>query len=98
MTVLHIGIALGLVLTCSAAHWPQFRGPDGLGIGEGVEPPAHFGPASNVLWKATLPSGHSSPSIWGNRIFLTGYDGKALETICLDRTTGTVLWREKAPA
>ena len=81
-----------------AAHWPQFRGPNGAGIGEGTEPPTHFGPTSNVLWKASLPAGHSSPVIWGNNVFVTGYDGQKLETICLDRTTGTVRWREKVPA
>ena len=80
------------------ANWPQFRGPGGLGIGEGPEPPTHFNSSSNVLWKAALPAGHSSPCIWGNKIFLTGYDGKKLETIALDRNTGTVLWRETAPA
>src|SRR5829696_4804244 len=86
------------IAVANAAHWPQFRGPGGLGIGEGAEPPAHFASSSNVLWKAALPAGHSSPCIWGNKIFLTGYDGKKLETICLDRATGTVLWRETAPA
>ncbi len=80
------------------ANWPQFRGPSGLGIGEGPEPPTHFNSSSNVLWKTALPAGHSSPCIWGNKIFLTGYDGKNLETMALDRNTGTVLWRETAPA
>jgi outer membrane protein assembly factor BamB len=92
------GLVLVVALPCSAANWPQFRGSDGLGIGEGAEPPTHFGAASNVLWKTALPAGHSSPCIWGNRIFLTGFAGKKLETIALDRTTGTVLWRETAPA
>jgi outer membrane protein assembly factor BamB len=95
-------LALFLLFVTAAviqgANWPQFRGPAGLGIGEGPEPPTHFNSSSNVLWKAALPAGHSSPCVWGNRIFLTGYDGKKLETICLDRTTGTVLWRETAPA
>jgi outer membrane protein assembly factor BamB len=90
-------LALAAMLPCSAANWPQFRGPDGLGLAEGTEPPAHFGLSSNVLWKAALPAGHSSPCIWGNKIFLTGFDGTKLETLCLDRNTGTVLWREAAP-
>src|ERR1043166_6503440 len=92
------GLVLVVALPCSAVNWPQFRGSDGLGIGEGAEPPTHFGAASNVLWKTALPAGHSSPCIWGNRIFLTGFAGKKLETIALDRTTGTVLSRETAPA
>src|SRR4051794_27181051 len=91
-------LAFAVTFPCSAANWPQFRGPDGLGIAEGAEPPAHFNATSNVVWKTELPAGHSSPCIWGNRIFLTGFDGKKLETLCFDRTTGTVLWRETAPA
>ncbi len=91
-------LALSAVLPCTAAAWPQFRGPEGLGVAEGAEPPTFFGTASNVLWKAELPLGHSSPCVWGNKVFLTGYDGKKLETLCLDRSTGTVLWRETAPA
>ena len=87
-----------VTVAAPGANWPQFRGPGGLGIGEGPEPPTHFNSNSNVLWKTELPAGHSSPCIWGNKIFQTGYDGKKLETICLDRTTGTVLWRETAPA
>jgi outer membrane protein assembly factor BamB len=94
-------IILQLILTAycvDAAHWPQFRGVNSLGVGEGVEPLSHFGPSSNRLWKILLPTGHSSPCIWGNRIFLTGYDGATLDTVCLDRTTGTILWRAAAPA
>jgi outer membrane protein assembly factor BamB len=92
-------IASSLIpLAAGAAHWPQFRGPNGLGIAEGVEPPIFFNSQSNVLWRTALPQGHSSPCLWGDRIFLTGYDGQKLETIALDRTTGAVLWRKPAPA
>jgi outer membrane protein assembly factor BamB len=79
-------------------NWPQFRGPDGLGIAEPSDPPVQFGPDSNVLWKVALPSGHSSPCIWGDRIFLTAFDKSKLETICLRRSDGAVLWRQPAPA
>src|SRR5262249_23077883 len=83
-----------------AAWWPQFRGPDGLAVAEGKKLPAEFGPKKNVLWKTPLPSGHSSPCVWNDRIFATGFDKAAqkLETICLSRTDGTILWRRPAPA
>jgi outer membrane protein assembly factor BamB len=92
-----------LAILCSAcpsfaANWPQFRGPGGLGIAEGSPPPVHFGPSSNVLWKTVLPSGHSSPVIWGEKIFLTTFDKQKLETFCVDRRDGKVLWRTAAPA
>jgi len=82
-------------------YWPQFRGSGGLGVAaENVKFPLQFGPDKNVLWKTPLPEGHSSPCIWGNHIFLTGFDkaGKKLETLCLDRRKGDILWRQAAPA
>jgi outer membrane protein assembly factor BamB len=50
----------------------------------------------NLLWKCETPFGHSSPCICGDRIFLTGITGTELETICIDRRSGQILWR--APA
>lgn len=44
------------------------------------------------MWKTTLPSGNSSPCIWGARIFLTGYTNDELQTLCLDRRNGRILW------
>jgi outer membrane protein assembly factor BamB len=81
----------------SAANWPQFRGPNGLGIAEGSPPPVHFGPGSNVLWKVALPSGNSSPVIWGDKIILTAFDKTKLETLCLNRQNGTIMWQVAAP-
>src|SRR5262245_20332886 len=79
--------------------WPQFRGPNASGISlEATKLPVDFGPERNVLWKTALPPGHSSPCIWGSRIFLTSYDKLAqkLETLCLDRNSGRILWRRTA--
>lgn len=77
--------------------WPQFRGPGGLGLGSG-KPPVEFSPEKNLLWKTEVPPGHSSPCIWGDKIFLTGLADGKLVTFCLDRTNGHELWRAVAPA
>ena len=79
--------------------WPQFRGPNSTGLGEG-KPPVHFGPGQNVLWKAAVGSGLSSPSVWEGRIFLTEFDrtNKQLATVCIDRRTGKILWRRTVAA
>jgi hypothetical protein len=47
-----------------------------------------------------VKTGHSSPTIWGERIFLTGFDAdaKELEVTALDRRDGHLLWRRVAPA
>jgi outer membrane protein assembly factor BamB len=89
------------VLGQEPPRWPQFRGPEGRAVYVDAKPlPLHFGPDKNVLWKTPLPAGVSSPCIWGERIFLTGYDAKSkkLETLCLDRGNGSILWRRTAPA
>jgi outer membrane protein assembly factor BamB len=88
-----------LILRASAeSSWPQFRGPGGLGVADHGDPPIHFGPNSNVIWQTTLPEGKSSPCVWGERIFLTVFDKTKLETLCLDRYDGKVLWRHAAPS
>jgi outer membrane protein assembly factor BamB len=80
------------------ANWPRFRGPDGSGVADGQKPPIEFGPEKNVLWQVTMPSGPSSPCVWGSRIFLTAYDGGKLWTLCLDGATGKELWRRDSGA
>jgi outer membrane protein assembly factor BamB len=93
-----IAIALIFSLSSALANWPQFRGPNGDGVAHRQKPPVHFGAASNVLWKIPFPAGASSPCIWGDHIFLTGLDKDKLETICVRRSDGKILWRQTAPA
>ena len=80
----------------AADNWPQFRGPGGAGVAApGARPPVTFGPSENVAWKTAVPSGNSSPVVWGDRLFLTGYaDGKLL-VLAYDRATGRELWRRE---
>lgn len=53
------------------AHWPQWRGPFSNGMARGDAPTA-WSDTSNIKWKADIPGrGHSTPVIWGDRIFLT---------------------------
>jgi outer membrane protein assembly factor BamB len=95
-----------ILLPASAADdaaqlsWPQFRGPNSTGIGDG-KPPAEFGPGKNVLWKVAIGSGLSSPVIAKERLFLTEFDRHTnqLSTVCIDARTGKILWRRSvAPA
>jgi len=53
-------------------HWPMWRGPFGTGAAPHADPPVEWSEERNVRWKTALPGlGHSSPVVWGNRIFLT---------------------------
>jgi outer membrane protein assembly factor BamB len=92
---------LGLLIAAAlgmAGDWPQFRGPNAAGVAApDANPPAKLGAAK---WKTPLPVGHSSPAVWGERIFLTSFDtaSKKLELICVSAKNGAILWRRTAPA
>lgn len=79
----------------SFAQWPQFRGPNGAGVAAGTGYPAEFSPAENVVWKAAVPYGQSSPVIVGTRVYLTASADDRLITLCLDARTGKELWRRE---
>lgn len=68
------------------------------GVAEKGNPPVHFGPTSNLLWKADAPPGHSSPIIWQDWIFATGAESNQLITFCLDRRDGRKRWEAKVSA
>src|SRR5512132_3354807 len=80
-----------------ADEWSQFRGPNGTGVSNTTGLPAEFGPQKNVIWKAALPPGHSSPVLTRDRIFVTAHDKDKLFVICLDRQSGKILWQREAP-
>ena len=93
-----VGLVVAAVSSASleAAGWNQFRGPNGQGVSDDAQPPLTFGPNTNLLWKADLGTGHSSPVIWAKRIFVTASHNQELETLCLDRQSGRELWRKSA--
>ena len=78
-----------------AGEWPGWRGPNGDGHSDEQNVPTRWSDTENIAWKVVIPGkGHSSPVIWGDKLFLT----TALEQdqkrvlLCLDRRTGTTLW------
>src|SRR5262245_31404530 len=92
--VLLIALAtlVGVSRPIQAGSWPQFRGPASSAKAVGDQKlPTLIGPEQGVIWKTPLPPGHSSPVVYGDRIYLTGVRGKALVTIGIDRNSGKVL-------
>ena len=88
-TALPLLLGAGRVL--SAEDWPQFRGPGGQGQSAERALPLTWSEKENVRWKVPIPGlGWSSPSILGDRIWITtAMDrGRSLQAICLDRETG----------
>jgi outer membrane protein assembly factor BamB len=58
----------------SKGSWPSFRGPQASGIAEGQKLPDRWNAQTgeNILWRTPIPGlAHSSPIVWGNRVFVT---------------------------
>lgn len=65
---------LAAVLTGNqtTSNWPAWRGPLGTGAAPSAKPPTEWNATKNIRWKTPLPGrGHSTPIVWGNRIFVT---------------------------
>jgi outer membrane protein assembly factor BamB len=55
-----------------AGNWPQWRGPDGQGVSNEKNLPTKWSATKNIKWKTAIAGrSHSSPIVWGNKIFLT---------------------------
>src|SRR3954452_24749264 len=78
-------------LATGAADWPQFRGPGGEGHSTETGLPFEWSESQHVSWKTPIDgTGWSSPSIGGNRVWLTtaADNGRSLRAIALDMQTG----------
>jgi outer membrane protein assembly factor BamB len=57
-----------------AGSWPAFRGPRASGVADGMHLPDTWDgtSAANIRWKTSIPGlAHSSPIVWGDRVFVT---------------------------
>ncbi len=55
-----------------SSNWPQWRGPESMGISPEKDVPTEWSASKNVKWKTPIPGrGHSQPIVWGKRVFLT---------------------------
>ena len=82
-------------LAASAQEWTRFRGPNGTGISEAATIPTKWSEA-DYNWKVKLPGlGHSSPVVWGERVFLLSADpdDATRYVLCYSATDGSLLWR-----
>jgi len=72
-TVVGLLVAAG---PATAQHWPQWRGPAGLGVSTETGIATRWDLEENIAWRVPLSGlGTSTPVIWGNRIFLTSQIG-----------------------
>ena len=62
------------VRSADVAQWAGFRGPSASGVADGQRLPDSWNVTTgqNVAWKVAVPGlAHSSPIIWGDRLFVT---------------------------
>jgi outer membrane protein assembly factor BamB len=71
---LSFALCMCLGAIAPAQNWPSFRGPNASGVADGQALPTVWDAEkfANVIWKTPIPGlAHSSPIIWGNRVFVT---------------------------
>ncbi len=101
----HMFTALIGVLTATACvradeAWNRFRGPNGTGVAPAADVPNTWTEA-DYRFRVELPGvGHSSPVVWGERIYLTSADPQsAVRTVlCLHTADGRTLWTRDFPS
>jgi len=73
-------VSLSGATFAKSGNWPQWRGPDGQGVSDETGLPSEWSATRNVKWKTPLAGrGHSSPIVWGKKIFLTtALDGEVI--------------------
>jgi outer membrane protein assembly factor BamB len=95
IVVLIVGLA-SVAVRSTAQEWPRFRGPNGSGASSAKTIPTRI-TDSDINWKVELPgTGHSSPVLWGEQIFLTTTGDKAggISVLCLGAKDGQLRWRK----
>ena len=88
-----------LALRAEAQEWTRFRGPNGTGVSHAQTIPARITDA-DINWKVELTgTGHSSPVLWSDHIFLTSTGDKSggISVLCLSAEDGKLTWRRDFP-
>ena len=92
LATLFVGVVF--LANAKAQEWPRFRGPNGAGFSPAKGIPSKF-ELADADWRVALKGeGHSSPVLWGDRIFVTGSDSKKGEyhLQCLKSKDGSEVW------
>jgi outer membrane protein assembly factor BamB len=98
LLIMSLGATLLSAGGASAENWDRFRGPNGAGQSDAAGIPTQWTEES-YLWKQPLPGvGHSSPVVWGDRLFVTSADPATAEQIVMayDAHSGEPLWERRA--
>jgi outer membrane protein assembly factor BamB len=82
-----------------SADWHRFRGPNGTGVSNATTVPVTW-TDDDYNWKVRLPgTGHASPVVWRDRIYLTCADQETAGrcVLCLNTADGSTVWQRDYP-
>jgi outer membrane protein assembly factor BamB len=83
--------------SAAAENWLAWRGPRGDGTSQEPSIPTRWGGQQAIAWKVAVPgTGHASPIVWQDRIFVASCleDARQRVLLCFDRPTGKLLWQQ----
>jgi outer membrane protein assembly factor BamB len=95
-------VATGLCLAsfapaASAQEWTRFHGPNGQGVSDTKGLPTTWS-EKDYNWRIDLPGpSHSSPVLWGTKLFVTAATGNNWSMMCIDSESGKTLWKKDYP-
>ncbi len=97
LKVLLVAFTILLASVSQGQEWTRFRGPNGQGISHAKSIPVKW-TEKDYNWKVNLPGGgHSSPVVWGDKVFITSGDQKTDHgfLLTLRVSDGKILWQKQ---
>lgn len=80
-----------------AQEWTRFRGPNGNGVSNATTVPTSWAD-DDYNWTIELPGkGHSSPVVWGEKLFITACEEESSTRLllCINTNNGNTRWTKK---
>ena len=81
-------------LSVTAQDWPQWRGPGRDGIIPAFTEPKAWPDQLKKKWQISVGTGHSSPLLVKQKVYLFSRQGEQEVVSCIDFETGKQIWRD----
>lgn len=100
LALLTLTVAVTVAVPVIADDWPQWRGPDRLGVWHETGIVETLPDELKVVWRTPIGGGYSGPVVADGRVFVSDWaedpESRTLDgterAIALDEQTGEVLW------